>query len=223
MGVVFSATQIVLSRPVALKIIDPVLSTHEEVRMRFIREARTGAAVEHPNAVPAYEVGEDDGLLFISMSYVPGVNLAQHIQYDGRMDAPRGVAIIRQVASALEEAHALGLIHRDVKPHNILLTMHGAREHAYLTDFGLARHFLDTGLTSTGASLGTPAYMAPEQVLGRPVDGRCDIYSLGGCPLSRADRDGPVRCGLNARRSVCPSERTRPASKCNQSERRSSL
>ena len=179
MGVVFRATQVVLGRSVALKIIDPVVSMHEETRLRFIREARIGAAVEHPNVVPVYEVGDDDGLLFISMRYVPGVDLAQQIHRDGRVDAPRAVAIIRQVASALDEAHALGLIHRDVKPHNILLTAHGAHEHAYLTDFGLARHFLDTGLTSTGRSLGTPAYMAPEQVLGRAVDGRCDIYSLG--------------------------------------------
>ena len=179
MGVVFRGTQIDLGRSVALKIINPSFAAEEDSRKRFVREARTGAAVEHPNALPIYEVGDERGLLFISMRYIEGSDLFRVIQREGYLEADRVVRLVRQIAAALDAAHAARLVHRDVKPHNILITQHGEHEHAYLTDFGLARHLLDSGLTSTGAALGTPGYMAPEQVLGRSVDARCDVYSLG--------------------------------------------
>jgi serine/threonine protein kinase len=179
-GIIFRATQTILGRRVALKVINPVLAGQDDLRTRFVREARAGAAVEHPNALPVYEVGDEDGLLFISMRYVDGPDLATEISRESWVDPPRAVETIRQVASALDAAHSTGLVHRDVKPHNILLaTLGGGQQHAYLTDFGLARHLLDTGLTETGAALGTPSYMSPEQILGRPVDARSEVYSLG--------------------------------------------
>ena len=179
MGVVFRATQLALGRAVALKIINPALAARESARARFIREARIGASVEHPNALPVFEIGDAEGRLFISMRYVNGADLNRIIEREAYVEPERVVDIVQQVAGALDAAHANGLVHRDVKPHNILIALHGLREHAYLTDFGLARHLLDTGLTGTGEALGTPAYMAPEQVLGRGVDARTDVYSLG--------------------------------------------
>jgi serine/threonine protein kinase len=179
MGVVYLAVDENLNRSVALKVIAPQMSGDDEARRRFIREARTAAAIEHPNVLPIYRVGDVDGLLYIAMRYVDGPTLHDVIRREVFLDVPRALTIMQQVASALDIAHHREIIHRDVKPQNILLASHGDSEHAYLSDFGLARLIADTGLTRTGESLGTPSYMAPEQILGKDVDHRADIYSLG--------------------------------------------
>lgn len=185
MGVVYSALDENLNRSVALKVIAPQMADDDAARRRFIREARTAAAIEHPNVLPIYRVGDVGGTMFIAMRYVDGPTLHDVISKALFLDPPRALSIIGQVASALDAAHASNVIHRDVKPQNILLAQVGGTEHAYLSDFGLARLVADTGLTRTGESLGTPAYMAPEQILGRDPDHRADIYSLG-CVLYEA-------------------------------------
>ena len=124
MGVVFRATQLTLGRSVALKVISPALAADEETRMRFVREARTGAAVEHPNAVPVYEVGDDGGFLYISMRFIAGTDLSKVIKSEVYLEPSRAVEIVSQVAAALDASHAQGVVHRDVKPHNVLLTEH---------------------------------------------------------------------------------------------------
>jgi serine/threonine-protein kinase len=179
MGAVYRAMQLTLHRTVAVKVIRPDRLFDDELRERFIREARVAAAIEHPNVVPIYDVGAVDGLLFIAMRFVSGPSLADVLATDGPLDVERARRILRQVAYALNAAHDLGLVHRDVKPSNILLTDHGGGEHVYLADFGLARFVAQTGLTRTGQALGTLPYMSPEQILGQGVDRRTDVYALG--------------------------------------------
>jgi len=177
MAAVYQARDERLGRVVALK----VLAGDEALRRRFIREARAVAAVDHPHIIPVYEAGEADGVQFIAMRFVAGGTLQGVIRDSGALPPRRAAAFISQVASALDAAHAAGLVHRDVKPGNILVdARRGGPEHTYLTDFGIARAMLSAGtLTSAGQFLGTPDYAAPEQINGQPVDGRADQYALG--------------------------------------------
>jgi YVTN family beta-propeller protein len=186
MGVVYRATQLSLDRTVALKAIVPELAGNEEFRERFKRESRIAASIEHPNVIPVYEAGEGDGLLYLTMRYVEGTDLRSLIDTEGPLDPERGARIVAQVAAALAVAHRRGLVHRDVKPANVLIDSAEEREHAYLTDFGIARHSAgQTALTRTGAVVGTLDYLAPEQLQGESADARADVYALG-CVLFEA-------------------------------------
>lgn len=177
MAAVYRARDERLDRVVALKL----LAGDEALRKRFVREARAVAAVDHPHIIPVFEAGEADGMQFIAMRFVPGDTLQGIIRAAGALPARRAAALISPVASALDAAHDAGLVHRDVKPGNILVdTRRGEPEHPYLTDFGIARAMLSAGtLTAAGQFLGTPDYAAPEQINGKPVDGRADQYALG--------------------------------------------
>ncbi|HUG94593.1 MAG TPA: protein kinase [Pleomorphomonadaceae bacterium] len=181
MGVVYRAEHLRLGRKVALKVVAPQIAREPKFRERFLRESRTAGSLDHPNVVPIYDAGEADGVLYIAMRFVDGVDLATMIARDGRLEPARTARIVAQVASALDAAHEAGLVHRDVKPSNVLLPARGAGrgEHAYLGDFGLTKRVLsESGVTGSSAFLGTIAYVAPEQIEGRPVDARADQYSL---------------------------------------------
>ena len=180
-GSVYTAEDPTLGRRIALKILAPDLSRDERFRERFLRESRVAAALEHPNVVPIHAAGEtEDGQLYLAMRYVDGRDLSALIKGVHRLDPERAVVIVTQIASALDAAHVQGLIHRDVKPANILITRHGGDEHAYLCDFGLAKHASTvSSLTGDRAVVGTVEYLAPEQIAGKPVDGRADVYALG--------------------------------------------
>jgi serine/threonine-protein kinase len=180
MSVVYMAEDTKLGRKVALKVMAEELSENDAFRSRFIREAQMAANLEHPNIVPVYDAGEINGVLYLSMRIIRGTDLRRVITEGGPLETRRTLTILRQVASALDAAHQAGLVHRDVKPANILLAMHGGDEHAYLTDFGLTKHVSSkSGLTKTGQFMGTIDYVAPEQIRGTEVDGRTDVYSLG--------------------------------------------
>ena len=181
MAVVFRALDERLGRQVALKILAPGLAADDAFRQRFIRESRAAAAVDDPHIIPVFEAGEADGVLFIAMRYVGGGDVRSLLHREGALDARRVAAIISPVASALDAAHASGLVHRDVKPANMLLDVRPGRpDHVYLSDFGLSKEALGaTGLTGTGQFLGTVDYAAPEQVGGKQVDGQADQYALG--------------------------------------------
>ena len=177
MSSVYLAHHVRLERRVALKLLAPELADSERFRDRFLRESRLAASIDHPNIVPIYDADEADGTLFIAMRYVEGSDLKQVIRSEGRLDAGRTAAIVGQVASALDAAHALGLVHRDVKPSNVLLT---PEDHVYVSDFGLTKRALSvSGLTATGQLVGTIDYVAPEHIKGDAVDRRADVYSLG--------------------------------------------
>jgi YVTN family beta-propeller protein len=177
MGVVYRAYDPKLKRHVGLKRIAPQLAEDERFRERFLAETEVAASLEHPNVVPIYDAGEVDGQLYLAMRHVEGSDLKTLLTEQGALAPARAVAICSQVAGALDEAHEHGLVHRDVKPSNVLLDR---REHVYLADFGLSRRLSEPGLaTGPGLSLGTPAYAAPEQIQGGDVDGRADVYSLG--------------------------------------------
>jgi YVTN family beta-propeller protein len=180
MGVVYRAVQISLGRPVALKVIAGSLSDNVAFRDRFVRESRLTASLDHPNVIPVFAAGETEGVLYIAMRYVDGTDLRSLVAAEGRLDPLRAAGVIAQVASALDAAHERGLVHRDVKPANILVAARGGGEHVYLTDFGLTkRSASESGLTSAGEWVGTLDYVAPEQLRGDQVDGRADVYALG--------------------------------------------
>ncbi len=183
MASVYEATDLRLNRNVALKILSQELTQGNDFRERFMRESRFAAAIDHPNIVPIYDAGEADGLLYIAMRYVRGSNLADLLSRDGPLEPRRALAILAPVADALDTAHHAGLVHRDVKPANILLTAATGRErheHVYLTDFGLTKKTSAlTKMTATGNVIGTMAYISPEQIRGEPLDARTDLYAFG--------------------------------------------
>jgi tRNA A-37 threonylcarbamoyl transferase component Bud32 len=184
MGEVYRAVQLSLDRRVALKVLAPRLAADDTFRRRFLRESRIAASIDHPSIIPIYETGEDGGLLYIAMRYVDGMDLSTLLRQVGRLAPARALAIMAQVASALDAAHARGLVHRDVKPGNILLAAGpaGTDSHCYLCDFGLIKDVAAQGqsaLTATDQFVGTIPYVAPEQIEGRDLDGRADVYSLG--------------------------------------------
>jgi hypothetical protein len=175
MGVVYEATQIALARKVALKVLPPELGEDTDFRERFRREGMAQASVDHPHIITVYEAGDADGRLFIAMRLVDGPTLKDLIR-SGELTRARALALLGQVAGALDAAHRSGLVHRDVKPPNILI---GPGDHGYLADFGITKALAETGMTQTGQFLGTPHYIAPEQVDGRsPVTAAADIYAL---------------------------------------------
>jgi len=176
MGNVYRATHDRLNRSVALKVLAPDLVNDPIFRERFVRESQLAASLEHPNVVPIYDAGEADGVLYIAMRYVPDGDLRKLLSELGTIPAEQMVDFTRQIGGALDAAHRKGLVHRDIKPANILIAEGG---HALLSDFGLARRVSSAGLTRTGAFLGTVDYCAPEQIEGKRVDGRADIYALG--------------------------------------------
>jgi serine/threonine protein kinase len=180
MAVVFRAVDDRLGRRVALKILAPALASDEAFRQRFIRESRAAAALDDPHIIPVHEAGEADRVLFIAMRYVPGRDVRALLHREGPLPPGRVAAIISAVASALDAAHGAGLVHRDVKPANMLVDVRPGRpDHVYLSDFGLSKGALSSvGLTGTGQVLGTPGYISPEQIEGKPVDGRADQYAL---------------------------------------------
>jgi serine/threonine-protein kinase len=177
MGTVYLATHERLARKVALKVIAPRLAHDGEFRERFLRESRLAASLDHPNVIPIYDADEVDGVLFLSMRYVGGPSLKALIEDHGMLSPEETLGVVEQIAGALDAAHGKSLVHRDVKPANVLLTEAGG--HAYLCDFGLAKHTSAGGLTQTGFFLGSVDYCAPEQIQQRHVDGRADVYSLG--------------------------------------------
>src|SRR4051812_12344182 len=181
MGVVYRAMHLALKRQVALKLIGAEYSGQPEFRERFQRECETAASIQHPHVVPIYHAGEEDGRLYVTMRYVEGSDLYRLLQR-GRVDAKSAARLVAQVAEALEAAHQRGIVHRDVKPANILIDADGS---ALLTDFGLTKNLSDRGLTKDGTFVGTLDYAAPEQFRGDPVDARTDVYALG-CVLYQA-------------------------------------
>jgi len=186
MGVVYRATDLTLDRPVALKLIAPSFAMDPVFRARFERECRLAAAIDHPHAVELFHAGEEDGLLYVTMRYVEGTDLRALLHGAGRLDLPRAVRIVDEVAGALDEAHRVGLVHRDVKPANVLIATYKGRERSFLTDFGVSKQrTVLSELTGTGLAIGSADYMAPEQAQGAEVDGRADVYSLG-CVLYQA-------------------------------------
>ena len=180
MAVVFRARDERLGRLVALKILAPALTADSAFRRRFIAESRAAAAADDPNIIPIYEAGEADGVLFIAMRFVRGGDLRQVLDQEGALPAARAAEFISAVASALDSAHGAGLVHRDVKPANILVEVRPGRpDHVYLSDFGVSKGAMSSaGLTGTGQFLGTADYSAPEQIQGLAVDGRADQYAL---------------------------------------------
>ncbi|MGD0484382.1 MAG: protein kinase [Gemmatimonadales bacterium] len=180
MGVVYKARDEKLKRTVAIKVLPPELAYRADIRARFMREAETAARISHPNVVPIHSVGEADDFVYFVMGYVDGESLAVRLKRRGRLSIEESRRICRETADALAAAHQQGVIHRDVKPDNILLE--GTRGRVMVTDFGIAKALTATGgtLTEAGIAIGTPAFMSPEQAAGeREIDGRSDIYSLG--------------------------------------------
>src|SRR3954453_10729327 len=177
MGVVYQAQHVHLGRTVALKLLAPELSRSDDFRARFLRESRLAAELDHPGIVAVYDAGEVNGVLFIAMRFVRGTDLAATLVQRGPLPVDETLSILHQVATALDAAHASGLVHRDVKPANVMIE--GQR--VYLADFGLTKRASSDSmqLTEAGQFLGTVDYVAPEQIEGRPTDGRADQYALG--------------------------------------------
>jgi serine/threonine protein kinase len=175
MGVLYLATQLSLERQVALKLISPEFADDRLFRERFKREARLAALIDHPNVIPVYEAGEWEGQLFLAMRHVDGTDLQAIIACEEKLHPRQAAPIIAQVASALHAAHERGLVHRDVKPGNVLVD----NVRSWLTDFGLTKRIASrTALTAVGRTVGTAAYLAPEQIRGQDVDARTDVYAF---------------------------------------------
>jgi serine/threonine-protein kinase len=206
MGVVYRATHVHLGRDVALKLLAPDLGEHPDFRERFLRESRLAASLDHPNVVSVYDAGDFEGTLYIAMQYIEGTDLAQFLRQRGPLEPQTAVTMLGQVAGALDAAHECGLIHRDVKPANVMV----ASGHCYLTDFGLTKRSaaseVSGALTRTGVFVGTVDYIAPEQIAGRAVDGRADVYALtcvlhecltGECPFTKDSDVAVIYAHLN--------------------------
>jgi serine/threonine protein kinase len=178
MGEVYLARDTRLGRPVALKVLPERFALDERFRERLLRESRLAASLDHPNVVPVYDAGEADGRLFIAMRYVDGVDLKALLRDAAPLAPERVMNIADQLAEALDAAHQRGLVHRDVKPGNVLLAQQGDRDYAYLADFGLTQTPATAG-PADGQFMGTVDYVAPEQIRGDVVDGRADQYALG--------------------------------------------
>jgi serine/threonine protein kinase len=190
MAVVFRATDERHQRVVALKVLSPGMTKDHAFRTRFIRESRSAAAVDHPNILPVYDSGEVAGYLFMAMRFIRGGDVRGLLRQAGQLPIDQAWRIVTQIASALDAAHAVGLVHRDVKPANMLLdapqdiplraseTADDHPEHVYLSDFGVSKQVLADSLTATGQIVGTLDYMAPEQIEGATVEGRTDLYAL---------------------------------------------
>ena len=179
MGVVYRATHVHLGREVALKLLAPQLSGNDEFRRRFLRESRLAAQLDHPNVITVYDAGDFNGTLYIAMRFVEGIDLSQLLREQGRLEPLKAVSLLEQVAAALDVAHEHGLVHRDVKPANVMI----ASGRCYLTDFGLTKQATEdaasAALTRTGSFLGTLRYAAPEQIEGREITAQTDLYALG--------------------------------------------
>src|SRR5438105_4053476 len=173
-SVVYRAEHVRLGRSAALKLLTPSFG-EADFAERFLRESQLAASIDHPSIVPVYDAGEDDGLLYIAMACVEGSDLKTLIAEDGKLPVRRALRIVGQIGSALDAAHARGLVHRDVKPANILV---GAEDRAYLSDFGVVKELAADGATRTGSFVGTIEYSAPEQIEGAAVDARTDVYAL---------------------------------------------
>ena len=194
MGVVYRAWDVSLERPVALKLIAPELAEDERFRTRFLRESRLAASLDHPGVVPIHEAGEHDGQLYLAMRYVEGGDLRTLLEREGTLSPERALGVLGDVAEALDAAHRRGLVHRDVKPANVLLDEDG---HAYLTDFGITKR-VSAASTDTGRMVGTLDYLAPEQIRGDPVDGRTDLYALACVLYQCLSGEPPFRRGTEA-------------------------
>lgn len=180
MGILYLAVEPGLDRRVALKLIAPEAASDEVFARRFAEESRIAASIEHPNVVPIYAAGEEAGVPYIAMRYVAGADLARRLAREGRLAPEVAAGLIAQVGNGLDAIHAAGLIHRDVKPANVLLSGDDGGDHAYITDFGVARNVAtESGLTQTGRFVGTLDYVAPEQISGGAIDARVDVYALG--------------------------------------------
>ena len=183
MAYVYKAQDTRLGRIVAVKVLAPELAQNEEFRLRFLRESRLAASLDHPNIIPIYEAGEADGHLYLAMRFVEGADLKVVLKRRGTLPVGEAMWLFGQVGAALDSAHAAGLVHRDVKPANILVAPAAGskgRDHVYLSDFGLTKRASSlTGVTATGIVVGTMDYVAPEQIGGKPVDARTDVYALG--------------------------------------------
>jgi len=195
MGVVYRATHLGLDRPVALKVIARELAGDASFRERFLRESRLAARLDHPAVVPVYDSREVDGELFVAMRLVEGGDLRGLIDREGPLPPPRATALLGQVAEALDAAHAAGIVHRDVKPHNVLVE----GERAYLSDFGLAKA-IDESAASAASVVGTVAYMSPEQILGQGTDQRSDLFSFGIILYEMLTRQHPWPCSSSVDR-----------------------
>jgi len=195
MGIVYSARDLKLKRRVAIKVLPPDLAFREEIRIRFTREAQTAARLQHPHIVPIYSVGEEGGLVYFVMAYVDGESLAARLRRRERLPIEEARRIMKETSDAMGMAHAMGVIHRDIKPDNVLLE--GTRRRVMVTDFGIAKALVEDGgssLTGTGVAIGTPAYMSPEQASGdSQIDTRSDIYSLGVVGFEMLSGDIPFK------------------------------
>src|SRR5262245_25769859 len=179
MSVVYRAEHLRLRRKAAVKLLAPELAEDERFRERFLRESQLAASLDHPNVIPVYDAGEVEGLLYLAMRYVEGTDLRALLRRYGALGPERALGLVSQVAEALDAAHEYGLVHRDVKPSNVLVTGQVGSEHCYLADFGLSKTVSDRSDTRDwGQTLGTVDYVAPEQIEGGEVDGRADVYSL---------------------------------------------
>ena len=197
MGVVYLANDALLGRQVAVKMLPPSVFDSAAARERFLAEARLAASLDEPHVIPIYDVGEDDGALYLAMRFVEGNDLLALLIRDGRLETPRVLRLARQLARALDAAHAQGLIHSDVKPSNGLVAVQSdGREHVYLSDFGLARK-IDAAESVESQLVGTLGYMAPEQIRGGIVDGSADVYALG-CVLYQCLTGSPPYVGSEA-------------------------